>query len=394
MSSLRTISPEVVSPGVDSNVMSEFYCVAPFRQVFVDSSGVSPCCRLPRQSTTLQDWENNEFLKKIQQQTTQGQWPQECASCKQDEQIHSTSLRIQSNADYDQQYTDTKIDFIDYRLNNLCNFRCRSCGPEFSHLIAKETHDNPEILSRFFPIDQKKYVNVDPHNHEWVIDNLHQLKRIMFTGGEPTVMPQVKTILQHVLEHQHDDLLIMITSNGSFQDEFWYNLTRKLPNLHWTISIDATGAAASIVRDGSDWQQIEYNARWLAKNAGSFMINSVISNISLFQLWPLLQFVHTLKQQSNGRNGCDHRFHIVNNGHQAVDNLDPALRASAIDYLAVCSQQPWDQSVQFMLNGVKEQIVNSTFDQRRWKRSQEYNFELDRLRGQDHTRLFLAQYPD
>jgi len=374
--------------------MDDFYCVAPFRQVYIDSSGISPCCQISRQDTTLVEWEHNEFLAKIQKDTGQGRWPTECSACRKSEQLYNTSLRIQSNAAYDQKYTDTNIDFIDYRSENLCNFRCRSCSPEFSHLIAKEAQDNPKILSGFFPIVKKKYVNVDETNFQWIIDNLTQIQRLMFTGGEPTVMSNVKLMLQKVLEKQHKDLLILITTNGSFRDDFWYDLTEKLPNLHWTISIDAIGPAAGIIRDGSDWSQIEYNARWLAKNSGSFMINSVVSNLSLFQLWPLLNFVKDVKQQSNGRNGCDHRFHIVQGGHLAAHNLDDQLRTQAIEYLTQCQQQYWDTPTQTMLQGLKEQITNSEFNKARWQRSQTYNLELDRLRGQDHTQLFAARYPD
>jgi hypothetical protein len=341
----------------------------------------------------LQQWENNKFLKRIQQQTLQGQWPSECNSCQQEEKLHNTSLRVQSNADYDRPYTDTLIDFIDYRSENLCNFRCRSCEPGFSHLIAKESEDNPEILSKFFPIAQKKYVTVDDVNYHWILENLAQIRRLMFTGGEPTVIPKVKHILQQVLKRQHKDLSIMITSNGSFQDDFWYDLTEKLPNMHWTISIDAIGTAAGILRDGSDWSRIEHNARWLAKNSGSFMINSVISNLSLFQLWPLLNFVKDLKQQSNGTNGCDHRFHVIQGGHLAAYNLDDKLKTQAIEYLTQCQQHSWDAPTQTILQGLKEQIINSEFNKAQWQRSQTYNLELDRLRGQDHTQLFVVEYP-
>jgi hypothetical protein len=343
----------------------------------------------------LQQWENNTFLKKIQQQTIQGQWPTECNSCQKEEKLYGTSLRTQSNADYDHPHTDIKIDFVDYRSENLCNFRCRSCEPGFSHLIAKELEDNPKILSTFFPIKQKKYVTIDDANYQWILKNLGQIRRLMFTGGEPTVMPKVKLILQEVLAQQHKDLLVMITSNGSFQDEFWYDLTEKMRNLHWTLSIDAVGSAASIIRDGSDWTQIEINARWLAKNSSSMMVNSVISNLSLFQLWPLLYFVNNLKQQSNGINGCDHRFHIISgNNHLAAHNFDSQLKTQAIEYLTQCQQQPWESTIQTVLRGLTQQLINSEFNQYQWQQSQEYNLELDRLRGQDHTQLFVSQYPD
>jgi molybdenum cofactor biosynthesis enzyme MoaA len=373
--------------------MNDFYCVAPFRQVYIDSTGISPCCQTSRQPVSLRDWSQNSFLLNLQQEFLQNKIPNACQSCHQQEIAYGTSLRTQSNQDYDQQYYDTTIDFIDYRADNLCNFQCRSCDPTFSHLIAKETQDNPDILKKFFSIPKQKYVSVDADNYEWIIDNLHQIKRLMFTGGEPTVMPQVKFMLEQAMKKQHKDLLIMITTNGSFQDDFWYDLTKSMSNLHWTISIDAVGSAASIVRHGSDWAQVEYNATWLSKHSGSFLVNSVISNINVFQLWPLLNFVKTLQQHSNGRNGCDHRFHVSQRPYYlSADNLDDQLRENALVYLARCMQESWSSSQQSMLQGLVTQIKNSTFDPILWEKSQTYNQELDRLRGQNHAQLFAEQY--
>jgi molybdenum cofactor biosynthesis enzyme MoaA len=374
--------------------MNDFYCVAPFRQVYIDSTGISPCCQTTRQPISLQQWSQNNFLQNLQQEFLQHKIPDICKGCHQQEIAYGTSLRTQSNQDYDQQHYDTKIDFVDYRSNNLCNFRCRSCSPAFSHLIAKETQDNPKVLTKFFMLPQQKYLSVDKDNYQWIIDNLGQIKRLMFTGGEPTVMPQVKLMLEQAMKKQHKDLLIMITTNGSFQDDFWYDLTRTMTNLHWTISIDAVGSAASIVRDGSDWAQVEHNATWLAKNAGSFMVNSVISNINVFQIWPLLNFVKTLQQHSNGRNGCDHRFHVAQRPyHLSADNLNDQLHEKAITYLDQCLQQSWNPTQQSMLEGLITQITNSTVDPVLWEKSQIYNLELDRLRGQNHAQLFVEQYP-
>jgi molybdenum cofactor biosynthesis enzyme MoaA len=373
--------------------MNDFYCVAPFRQVYIDSQGTSPCCQTPRQMVSLQNWSQSSFLLNLQQDFLQNKIPKACQSCRQQEIAYGTSLRTQSNKDYDQPYHDTKIDFIDYRSDNLCNFQCRSCGPEYSHLIAKETQDNPDVLGKFFYLPKQKYVSVDKENYQWIVDNLHQIKRLMFTGGEPTVMPQVRVMLEQALKKQHKDLVILITTNGSFHDDFWYDLTRSMNNLHWTISIDATGPAASIVRHGSDWAQVKHNASWLSKHAGSFMVNSVVTNISLFQLWPLLNFVKTLQQQSNGHNGCDHRFHVSQRPYYlSADNLNHLLREKAIVYLDKCVQESWQPSQQSMLVDLLQQIKNSTVDPVLWQKSQTYNQELDRLRGQDHSQLFTEQY--
>jgi hypothetical protein len=373
--------------------MNNFYCVAPFRQAYIDSTGTSPCCQIPREPVSLQDWGQSSFLHNLQQEFLQNKIPNDCKGCHQQEIAYGTSLRTRFNKDYDQQYYNTEIDFVDYRANNLCNFRCRSCNPVFSHLIAKETQENPRVLAKFFRLQQQKYLSVDKDNYKWIIDNLHQIKRLMFTGGEPTVMPQVKLMLEQAMKKQHKDLVIMITTNGSFQDDFWYDLTKTMNNLHWTISIDAVGPAAEIVRDGTDWAQVEHNAKWLSQNSDSFMINSVVSNLTVFQLWPLLAFVKNLQKYSNGRNGCHHGFHVSQRPYYlSADNLSNQLRDNAIVYLDRCIQESWDPAQHSMLQSLLAQIKNSTVDPVLWMKSQTYNLELDRLRGQNHTQLFVEQY--
>jgi hypothetical protein len=107
-----------------------------------------------------------------------------------------------------------------------------------------------------------------------------------------------------------------------------------------------------------------------------------------------LSFVKDLQQYSNGRNGCDHRFHVSQRPYYlSADNLDDHLREKAIVYVDWCVQESWSSSQQSMLQGLITQLKNSTFDPVLWEKSQAYNQELDRLRGQNYTQLFVEQYP-
>jgi hypothetical protein len=77
----------------------------------------------------------------------------------------------------------------------------------------------------------------------------------------------------------------------------------------------------------------------------------------------------------------------------SADNLDDQLREKALVYIDKCMQESWSPSQQLMLQGLVTQLKNSTFDPVLWKKNQTYNQELDRLRGQNHSQLFIEQYP-
>jgi sulfatase maturation enzyme AslB (radical SAM superfamily) len=118
----------------------------------------------------------------------------------------------------------------------------------------------------------------------------------MLTGGEPTYIPQVKYLLEKIV-YDNYDLDVLITTNASFTDNFWFELTRKFKRLHWTISLDAVGPAAEIIRHGTDWSTIENNIVWLSTHAHSLNFNTVVSNLNVLHLKPLLKFVNQMKKK-------------------------------------------------------------------------------------------------
>jgi hypothetical protein len=372
--------------------MTTWYCVAPFRQVYLDPQGISPCCNIRRQPVELHQWEDNARLRELQQSFLAGKTPSECVSCWKTEKNYSTSLRKEFNQDYQHKiFTDTKIEFVDYRSSNLCNFKCRSCSPVFSNGIAREVVQHADKLKKFHPIIDQKSIAVTESNTDWIVQNLAQINKLMFTGGEPTIMPSVRKILELVLD-QDPTKQVLITTNASFTDDFWYQLVDRMPNLHWTVSIDAVGPAAEIVRHGTRWSVVEHNTRWLAEHSASMLINSVVSNLTVMQLKPLLMFVADVQAHSNGRNGCDHRFCVLQRpDHLSADNLTSELKDQALNQIKECHTLELADSQRDMLQGLEQQLIESSFDQVLWAQSCDYNSTLDQVRQENYQQLFTAQ---
>lgn len=378
--------------------MSEWYCPLPFKHAYIDNQGVAACCKTPRSRVTLDEWVDHPSLIKLQQQLIAGTKPPGCQPCVNSEHNYHSSLRLDSIRDYNNQRFDkTEIDFIDFRSVNICNFKCRSCQPIFSHGIAQEASTYPELKRFFGTPPAGKTISVTDDNVDWIMRNLGSLKRIMFTGGEPTVIPGVRNLINKI-KQDHKDIMVMITSNASFQDDFWYEITEELSNLHWTVSIDIVGPRASIVRHGSDWPVIEKNVRWLAQYANSLDINSVVSNLTVFGLKPLLEFGRSMQKLSttpSGRHGdlgCRHQFFVTQRPYQlAANNLTDELKLRALVYLESCQSLDLDDEQSNMLAGLIASLRSSKFDKKLWEQHQLYNSTLDRIRSEDHSILFEGQ---
>ena len=379
-------------------IISEFYCPLPFKHAFVDSNGIAACCQHKRHKVSLDKWAEHPELIEIQQALLNGKVVGGCQSCVTQESCRGQSLRTDSIRDYKQKrYTKTDIDFIDFRSFNICNFKCRSCEPSFSHGIGQEIKLNPELKNFFGLAPDSKTVSVDDTNVVWIKENLHKLNRIMFTGGEPTKIPGVKVLIEQI-KQKHRNIQILITTNASFEDEFWYELTKTFRNLHWTVSIDTVGPSASIVRHGSNWDTIEKNVSWLAQHSNSLDINSVVSNLTVFQLGPLLEFGRRMQKLSatplgkHGDLGCRHQFFVCSRPyHLSADNLSEDLLLQAIDYLKNCKKLDLDDDQSQMLNGLITQLSNATYDPIMWEKTQRYNTILDDIRNENHTSLYKAQ---
>lgn len=373
------------------------YCPLPFRAVYLDSTSIKPCCQgSGLANKSIEEWINSDHLQEIQQEFLAGKIPTQCKdTCIQHEQAFGRSLRTEALRDYNNEiFTDTNIDFIDYRASNVCNFKCRSCQPTFSHGINQELHKYPELKKFYGPGFNDKKIAIDSVNKDWILDNIRNIKRLMFTGGEPTVMSESKEIISYILDNNIQDISILITSNGSFTDEFWKRFTQSYNNLHWTISIDAVGKDAEIVRHGTDWDIVYNNLKWLAVNANSLDVNTVISNLNVKRLKPLLKTISELQQISKypsgkqGDMGLRHQFFILQlPDHLASNNWPDNEKNEILAYLSSCLELTLDDEQTNMIRNLIDLISNTKFNSNKWEQSNHYNMLLDEIRNESYLLL-------
>ena len=253
-------------PAADS--MPDFYCPLPFRHVFVDSTGVSACCQLPRRSMNIQHWIQSSELKNIQSQLTQGQVPVGCSVCVRQEKTQGHSLRTESLRDYGQQYfTDTDIDFVDYRASNICNFKCRSCGPAYSSAWVPDA-------TKLGYTDQEKVWSIggigEQTNYDFLTDQIDNVRRIYFAGGEPLLMPEHWQILDMLVAKERFDVKLSYNTNCSTLSygkknimDYWSKW--QFGKLEIWPSIDEVGPRAELIRAGTVWPKVEENLKKLSE---------------------------------------------------------------------------------------------------------------------------------
>ena len=367
------------------------WCPLPFRHVFVEPRGVKPCCSYTKMyEGTVEQWLNSPELNDLQKAMLDGQTPPGCQHCLAGEQRDGTSTRLGAINDYGPTPDhNTKIDYVDYRSNNICNFRCRSCEPFYSNGIAQEARRYPE-LQTFYAVPSQKTAPTQTSDKQWILDNLHNIKRLMFTGGEPTRIPEVREIIDRIRQSGNQDISIMMTSNASFTDPYWFEITESMSNIHWTLSIDSVGTAAEIIRDGTDWAQVSATVERMFDLAPSVNIGTVVTNLNLTQLDLLFVWANDLKNRYEHRaNGRTHFIEICNwPRHLSPYNWPAERRHSVITFLQTLVQQPnLQEKQQQVAETLLSNIQTSQPDPELWAQFESYNKTLDNIRNQDHTLL-------
>lgn len=251
--------------------MDKVYCKAPWTSVsYMPGGKYAPCCAWGGSAFNSRE----EMTEVVGGAFLRGEVPTECTNPCKPTQSGWRSMFERFETDY----TTHQIQFLDFRNNNLCNLKCRSCGPGFSTSWASEA--GVQDISLYNPTD--------------VTDmDLSQCQQVYFAGGEPLLNPQHYEVLEKLIAQGANPTLMYSTNmtvlgakSKSVRD-LWPSFSTI--NVH--ASIDAVGKYADIVRSGSDWNKIEQHLDWMRTQPNvNIRIATVISAINIWWMPELLEY--------------------------------------------------------------------------------------------------------
>ena len=134
------------------------FCVLPWISLEASPIGtVRPCCladdeilddngnKFELATADFADIQNSNHMRQLREGFLAGQKPQTCRKCWNEERSGRTSKRMHTldrlkhTLKDDQWSTDAKpLMFLDLKLGNICNLKCRICGSWSSSQFASE----------------------------------------------------------------------------------------------------------------------------------------------------------------------------------------------------------------------------------------------------------------
>ena len=280
--------------------MSKF-CQAPWMNISTDVNGsIRPCCRYeqPHKQTEykmpwMKDaplnelWNGNE-LRSLRQAFLDGNMPKECNWCWSEEDAGIFSFR----QSYNRHIVDTSSTYspyplvYDFKLSNVCNLKCRMCGPMASSSILKEDKRHGMKFE-----DEKYWLSekiLNTYNEELFFkDWLPNVKELEFTGGEPFFSQENKKMIRRISKTPYaKNIQILITTNATLYDTKTLDSLKEFKHTIISLSIDDIGKRLEYQRSGSNWNEVSKNILRLHKEYPSFQI-SIYRTINNYNVWYL-----------------------------------------------------------------------------------------------------------
>ena len=258
---------------------SRTFCLAPWTHIHTWPNGdVFTCCMAPmempvgnlRKNSLKEIW-NNEKMRKLRLDLLEGKRVDQCKHCYNLEDVGSYTLRNELNknfgdhwktvetTDIDGNVAQLNLPYFDFRFSNLCNFRCRTCGPELSSSwyeddVAMFGPREANKLDRPYNDPEDLWRQVEPH--------LDQLEEVYFAGGEPLLMEEHYRILNHLVERKKFNVRLKYNTNFSLMNYKGQDVMRiwdKFDRVMVGASLDAEAERGEFMRKGQRWNQVVKN---------------------------------------------------------------------------------------------------------------------------------------
>ena len=257
------------------------FCVLPWVSLETSPIGTTrPCCLAEDEikdedgnkysllTTDLNEVHNSEYMRKLRQEFLDGKKPQTCRKCWNEERSGRTSKRMHTINRLEHIVKDTEwtadakpLLFIDFKLGNICNLKCRICGSWSSSTFAAE-----EV--KFEGKDSVHYQMLKdgawPRKNQrfWQdIDNLmDQVRYLEFTGGEPFMIQEHFDLLQRMVDNGiAHNVEIHYNTNGTHYPENAEEIWKHFKTVEVAFSIDDVDERFEYQRANAIWSEVNDN---------------------------------------------------------------------------------------------------------------------------------------
>jgi MoaA/NifB/PqqE/SkfB family radical SAM enzyme len=262
-------------------ILPDSICMLPWVSIETSPMGtVRPCClahdevtdttgnKFNLKESTLEQAYHSEYMQDLRRQFRAGEKPKTCRRCWDEESAGRTSKRMHSRVRLKEMYKEVdwandnpdQLWFVDLKLGNICNLKCRICGSWSSSKWAEEemSYLPPHIEKKshiaYTWLKQGRWPRESNDFWENLRDLLPNIKYIEFTGGEPWLIQEHIDLLKFACQtgdSKHID--IHYNTNATQWPEGLFDIWAEFGRVDVAFSVDNVGERFEFERYGAKW---------------------------------------------------------------------------------------------------------------------------------------------
>ena len=254
----------------------------------------------------INDFRNGKIMKEIRTSMLKGEFHPSCIRCKREHEagmdsraswersIWKKHLTEESARDITQEdgtidTANVPITYTDLRFGNLCNLKCRMCGPTDSNQWYDDQAKVWNVTSykdaeKVIPLvkNAKGKFTADTNIYDWynnprfwkdLEDAIPTLERLYIVGGEPLMIDQHYEFLRKCIDADRaKNIVVEYNSNITNIPQRAWDIWKNFRRIQVGMSVDAVGPINDYIRHPSKWWKISENMHKLDKAEGEYKI--------------------------------------------------------------------------------------------------------------------------
>ena len=249
------------------------FCILPWTHIATNASGnFRPCCNVKNgfnfpaniSKNDIESVWHSDYYQELRRQMLEGERPEICERCFREEDSGVKSSRQGYNErfmfDFEPSVTPPlkDVQYVDIRLGNLCNLKCRMCNPYASNQWVDEwkliSTDN---------VERYKHLNWPENDKVWEnLELLENVVEIYLTGGEPTIIKEQYKLYDKLIERGvAKNIRLKYNTNLTNIPQKLVDYWEHFREIKLNASIDAYGELDRYIRYPSNWKSIDKNIR-------------------------------------------------------------------------------------------------------------------------------------
>jgi MoaA/NifB/PqqE/SkfB family radical SAM enzyme len=302
------------------------FCVLPWISLETTPIGtVHPCClaeeeivddtgaKFDLNTASFAGIQNSRYMQDLRQQFLDKKKPQTCRKCWREEDSGRISKRMHTLdrlkhmlANTDDWTADSKpLMFLDLKLGNICNLKCRICGSWSSSTFATE---ELQFIDRELVKSSTPYMML--RAGAWPRENpvfwteiekiLDQIQYIEFTGGEPFMIQEHFDLLPRLVDKGlAKQIEIHYNTNGTQWPEQAKEIWRHFKTVEIAFSIDDVAERFEYQRSNAAWHEVCKNIerfKAVRSQCGNIRLQ-VCTTVNVFNVYYLEQVANWIDRQ-------------------------------------------------------------------------------------------------